>query len=43
VVNFDGDPALAGSFVDVTITEALANSLRGRVVVRSDAADAAAA
>ena len=41
VVNFDGDPALAGSFVDVTITEALANSLRGRVVVRS--ADAAAA
>ena len=31
VVNFDGDPAHAGSFVDVAVTEALANSLRGRL------------
>jgi tRNA-2-methylthio-N6-dimethylallyladenosine synthase len=30
-VNFDGDPALIGRFVDVTITEALPNSLRGRL------------
>ncbi len=29
VVNFDGDPWLIGRFVDVTITEALPNSLRG--------------
>ena len=32
-VNFDGDSAIIGQFVDVTITEALPNSLRGR---RSD-------
>jgi tRNA-2-methylthio-N6-dimethylallyladenosine synthase len=31
-VNFDGEPALIGQFVDVQITEALPNSLRGRVV-----------
>lgn len=31
VVNFDGPPDLAGRFVDVMITEALPNSLRGRV------------
>ena len=31
-VNFDGEPALIGQFVDVLITEALPNSLRGRVV-----------
>jgi tRNA-2-methylthio-N6-dimethylallyladenosine synthase len=30
-VNFDGDPALIGQFVDVLITEALPNSLRGRL------------
>lgn len=30
-VNFDGDKALIGSFVDVVITEALPNSLRGRL------------
>jgi len=30
-VNFDGDPALIGGFVDVLITEALPNSLRGRL------------
>jgi tRNA-2-methylthio-N6-dimethylallyladenosine synthase len=29
-VNFDGSPELIGSFVDVLITEALPNSLRGR-------------
>ncbi len=32
VVNFDGDPRLIGQFVPVMITEALPNSLRGRVV-----------
>ncbi len=32
-VNFAGDPRLIGQFVDVVITEAMANSLRGRVVV----------
>jgi tRNA-2-methylthio-N6-dimethylallyladenosine synthase len=31
VVNFDADPALIGKFVDVKITEALPNSLRGEV------------
>ena len=30
-VNFDADPAVIGSFVDVVITEALPNSLRGRL------------
>ncbi len=30
-VNFDGPPALLGSFADVVITEALPNSLRGRL------------
>ena len=33
VVNFDGNPRLIGQFVDVIITEALNNSLRGRVCV----------
>ena len=32
MVNFDADPALIGKFVDVKITEALPNSLRGEVV-----------
>ena len=32
VVNFDGDHALIGQFVDVEITEALPNSLRGKMV-----------
>jgi tRNA-2-methylthio-N6-dimethylallyladenosine synthase len=31
-VNFDGDPGLIGGFVDVVITEALPNSLRGRLL-----------
>ena len=30
-VNFDGDPSAMGQFVDVLITEALPNSLRGRL------------
>jgi tRNA-2-methylthio-N6-dimethylallyladenosine synthase len=30
-VNFDADPACIGQFVNVVITEALPNSLRGRV------------
>lgn len=32
VVNFDGPASLIGEFVDVLITEALPNSLRGRLV-----------
>lgn len=32
VVNFDGPSSLIGQFIDVAITEALPNSLRGRVV-----------
>ena len=32
VVNFDGDTSLIGSFVNVRITEALPNSLRGELV-----------
>ena len=31
-VNFDGPRTLIGQFADVTITEALSNSLRGRLV-----------
>jgi tRNA-2-methylthio-N6-dimethylallyladenosine synthase len=34
VVNFEGDARLIGNFVDVTITEAFSNSLRGRVLTR---------
>ena len=37
-VNFDADPACIGSFVDVVITEALPNSLRGRLVNNQAAA-----
>lgn len=32
VVNFDGDHSLIGQFVDVEITEALPNSLRGHMI-----------
>ena len=32
-VNFPGNPRLVGQFVDVVITEALSNSLRGRVAM----------
>jgi len=35
VVNFDGHPSLIGQFSDVVITEALRNSLRGRVVLQN--------
>ena len=41
-VNFDGHDRLVGRFVDVVITEALANSLRGRVQLVDEPAEAAA-
>ena len=37
-VNFDGDPPLIGKFVDVVISEALPNSLRGRLRIPAEAA-----
>ena len=37
-VNFDGDISLIGGFVDVLITEAMPNSLRGRQTSRQDVA-----
>jgi tRNA-2-methylthio-N6-dimethylallyladenosine synthase len=37
-VNFDADPAVIGRFVDVVITEALPNSLRGRLANEEAAA-----
>ena len=33
VVNFKGQPRMVGQFVEVHITEALPNSLRGEIVV----------
>jgi tRNA-2-methylthio-N6-dimethylallyladenosine synthase len=42
VVNFDGHPRLVGRFVDVVITEALSNSLRGRLVSGDEGARAVA-
>jgi tRNA-2-methylthio-N6-dimethylallyladenosine synthase len=39
-VNFPGDPRMIGQFVDVTITEARANSLRGRVAATATIAHA---
>ncbi|MET0331084.1 MAG: tRNA (N6-isopentenyl adenosine(37)-C2)-methylthiotransferase MiaB [Dyella sp.] len=36
-VNFPGSPRLIGQFVDVRITEAMANSLRGELVMLDDA------
>jgi tRNA-2-methylthio-N6-dimethylallyladenosine synthase len=36
IVNFSGNKRLIGSFVDVTITEALPNSLRGEIVTTDD-------
>ncbi|MBB1060329.1 tRNA (N6-isopentenyl adenosine(37)-C2)-methylthiotransferase MiaB [Marilutibacter spongiae] len=39
-VNFPGDPRLVGRFVDVAITGALSNSLRGRVVAIDEDAQA---
>jgi tRNA-2-methylthio-N6-dimethylallyladenosine synthase len=38
MVNFAGHPRLVGRFIPVEITEALANSLRGRVRMQDDAA-----
>ncbi|NUS38688.1 MAG: tRNA (N6-isopentenyl adenosine(37)-C2)-methylthiotransferase MiaB [Lysobacter sp.] len=35
-VNFPGNPRLVGRFVDIVITEALSNSLRGRVAMVDD-------
>jgi tRNA-2-methylthio-N6-dimethylallyladenosine synthase len=43
VVNFPGQPRLIGSFVDVRITEAYPNSLRGEVVMVDEKALATAA
>ena len=37
-VNFAGDPRMIGHFVDIAITEALTNSLRGRVAVADEVA-----
>jgi tRNA-2-methylthio-N6-dimethylallyladenosine synthase len=37
-VNFDADPSVIGQFVDVVITEALPNSLRGRLAKQEAAA-----
>ncbi len=37
-VNFDGDADLVGGFADVLITEAMPNSLRGRLKDRAEAA-----
>jgi len=42
VVNFDGHPRLIGQFVDVTITEALRNSLRARVMMDESSSAAVA-
>ncbi|MBC7991062.1 MAG: MiaB/RimO family radical SAM methylthiotransferase, partial [Luteimonas sp.] len=36
-VNFPGHPRLVGQFIDVVITEAMANSLRGRVAIADEA------
>ena len=38
VVNFDGPSALIGQFAEVVITEALPNSLRGRLMVAAEPA-----
>ena len=37
VVNFSGDPQLIGQFVEVRITEALPNSLRGELLAPAPA------
>ena len=39
-VNFAGDARMIGQFVDVQITQVMANSLRGRVVFAADQAAA---
>jgi tRNA-2-methylthio-N6-dimethylallyladenosine synthase len=35
-VNFAGHPRLIGQFVEVLITDAMANSLRGRIRLSGD-------
>jgi len=42
VVNFEGHPRLIGQFAEVTITEALSNSLRARIVSLDDSSTVAA-
>jgi tRNA-2-methylthio-N6-dimethylallyladenosine synthase len=37
-VNFPGHPRMIGQFIDVLITDAMSNSLRGRVVTADDVA-----
>jgi tRNA-2-methylthio-N6-dimethylallyladenosine synthase len=37
-INFEADPSVIGNFVDVLVTEALPNSLRGRLHLASEAA-----
>jgi tRNA-2-methylthio-N6-dimethylallyladenosine synthase len=39
-VNFPGHPRLIGQFVDVVVTEAMSNSLRGRLAMAEEAAAA---
>ena len=36
IVNFAGNPRLIGNFVDVAITRAYTNSLRGEVLTSED-------
>ncbi len=38
-VNFEGHPRMAGHFVEIEITEALDNSLRGRIKTTEPVAD----
>ena len=37
LVNFPGDPRMIDQFVDVTITQAMSNSLRGRLATADTA------
>jgi len=37
-INFAGDPCMIGQFVDVTVTAAMTNSLRGRVATANEVA-----
>ena len=39
-VNFAGHPRLIGQFVDVVVTEAMSNSLRGRIMAVDERAPA---
>ena len=42
-VNFEGHPRMAGHFVEIEITEALDNSLRGRIKTREPVVEPLAA